>query len=137
MLHDRAMLVEVEKVARFPSGLLMARVRTAIGRATVRWCGDPAAGPGGYHVEWTVDEDIAWGRNAGPATGTGPEVRAGVHGVVLQGRLSLEDDGVAVLHLGDANVLLDLAGPLPGGFVGAWVEVWTGRERIALYPYQL
>ncbi|PKT69155.1 hypothetical protein CW362_31230 [Streptomyces populi] len=115
----------------------MAQVKTAFGRTAVRWCGDPAAGPGEYHVEWTVDEDITWGRNAKPATGTGPEVRPGGHCVVLRGRLNLEEDGVAVLHLDDANILLDLTDPLPDGIVGTWVELFIEREKIALYPYEL
>ncbi|MBM9510147.1 hypothetical protein [Actinacidiphila acididurans] len=131
------MLVELEKIAKFSWSPVLAQVKTALGRTAVRWCGDPGAEPGEYHVEWTVDEVIVWGRNAKPAIGAGPEVRPGGHCVVLRGRLSLEEDGVAVLRLGDANILLELADPLPDGVVGTWVELFVEREKIALYPYEL
>ncbi|MGF1426528.1 hypothetical protein [Kitasatospora sp. LaBMicrA B282] len=131
------MLVEVEKIAKFPWSPVLAQVRTAFGRTSVRWCGDPGAEPGEYHVEWTVEEDLAWGRNAKSAVGSGPEIRQGGHGVVLRGRLSTTEDGAAVLQLGDALILLDLATPVPGGAVDTWIELRVEREKIALYPYRL
>ncbi|WP_223243924.1 hypothetical protein [Streptomyces sp. CBMA156] len=137
VLHDRTMLVEIEKIAQFPGSPLLAQVKTAFGHTAVRWCGDPAAGPGEYHVEWTVDEDIAWGRNAKPAAGSGPEVRQGGHCVVLRGRLNSTEDGAALFDLDGTQILLDLAAPLPEGVGGTWVELYVEREKIALYPYQL
>lgn len=130
-------LVEVEKIAKFPWSPVLAQVKTRFGGTSVRWCGDPAATPGEYHVEWTVDEDIAWGRNAKSAVGTGPEIRQGGHCVVLRGQLSKTEDGAAVLRLGDSAILLDLATPMPDGVVDTWIELFIEREKIALYPYQL
>jgi hypothetical protein len=137
MLHDRVMLVEVEKIANFPWSPVLAQVKTAFGRTSVRWCGDPEAEPGEYYVEWTVDEDLAWGRNAKSAVGPGPEIRQGGHCVVLRGRLSTTEDGAAVLQLGDTVILMGLAAPVPDGVVDTWIELYVEREKIALYPYQL
>ncbi|MGW4390991.1 hypothetical protein [Streptomyces sp. NPDC004685] len=123
------------KLAEAPWSPLLAQVNTAIGRTAVRWCGDPAAGPGEYHVEWTVDGDIFWGRNAKPAVGDGPEIRPGGHCVVLRGLLCHTEDGVGMLDLDGTVILLDLADPLPDGVSGTWVELYIERERIALYPY--
>ncbi|MEV7930581.1 hypothetical protein [Kitasatospora sp. NPDC088779] len=131
------MLVEVEKIASFPGSPVLAQVKTAFGRTAVRWCGDPTAGPGEYHVEWTVDEDIIWGRNAKSAVGAGPDIRPGGDCVVLRGRLNLTGDGVGVLDVDGTAILLDLAGPMPDGAIGTWVELHIERERIALYPYEL
>jgi hypothetical protein len=90
-----------------------------------------------YHVEWTVDEDIAWGRNAKPAVGFGPRIRPGGHCVVLRGRLNLTVGGASVLDFDGAQILLDLADPLPEGVTGTWVELFVEREKVALYPYKL
>ncbi|WP_190035462.1 hypothetical protein [Streptomyces fructofermentans] len=136
-MHDRTMLVEVVNIAKLPGGPLLARVRTRIGDTSVRWCGDPAAEPGEYHVEWTVDDDITWGRNAGPATAHGHGIRRSGHRSVLRGRLRLEEDGVGLLDLHDVTVLLDFAEPLPDGVDGTWVEILVRCDRIALYPYEL
>ncbi|MGW5640955.1 hypothetical protein, partial [Streptomyces sp. NPDC003832] len=137
MLHDRTMLIELEKVAKFPWSPWLAQIQTPFGRTAVRWCGDQTAESGEYHVEWTVDEDIAWGRNAKPAVGVGPGVRPGGHCVVLRGRLDLTVDGAAVLDFGGSQILLDLVDPLPEGVDGTWVELFIEREKIALYPYEL
>jgi hypothetical protein len=88
-------------------------------------------------AEWTVDEDIAWGRNAKPAVGFGPRIRPGGHCVVLRGRLNLTVDGASVLDFDGAQILLDLADPLPEGVTGTWVELFIEREKVALYPYKL
>ncbi|MFD6888895.1 hypothetical protein [Streptomyces sp. NPDC059957] len=70
------MLIELLKAGRRIPGLpLLARVRTPYGELAAAWCGDPAAEPGEYHVEWTIDEDVTWGRNAGPAD---PEAGPGI-----------------------------------------------------------
>ncbi|MFJ5837757.1 hypothetical protein ACIQGO_13505 [Streptomyces shenzhenensis] len=131
------MLIELVKIARFPGTPWLADVRTSFGHTAVRWCGDRAAEPGEYHVEWTIDEDIVWGRNAKSAAGTGPGLRTGGHCVVLQGRLGLTEDGAALLDLDGTTILLDLADPLPEGVAGTWVELFVEREKIALYPYEL
>ncbi|MHA6757661.1 hypothetical protein [Streptacidiphilus sp. PAMC 29251] len=132
------MLVELEKITEFPgSPRLAAQVRTSFGGTSVRWCGDPAAEPGDYHVEWTVDEDVTWGLNARPAIGSGPGVRADGHCVVLRGRLNLTEDGAAVFDLDGAPILLDLTDPLPEGVAGNWVEIFVEREKVALHPYDL
>ncbi|MGW6413965.1 hypothetical protein [Streptomyces sp. NPDC055055] len=132
------MLVELDKVAKFPWSPWLAQIRTSFGGQTaVRWCGDTEAKPGEYHVEWTVDADITWGRNARPALGSGPGVRNGGHCVVLCGRLNLTVDGGAVLDFDGSQILLDLAVPLPEGVSGTWVELFLEREKISLYPYQL
>jgi hypothetical protein len=113
---------------------VLAQIRTAFGRTAARWCGDHAAAPGEYDVEWTLEETVTWGRNARPASGTGPGVRPGGHCVVLRGRLSLTEDGAAVLRLDDADIPLDVAGPLPADVDGTWVELFVEREKIALRP---
>lgn len=137
ILHDRPVLIELVKVARFPGTSWLADVRTSFGHTAVRWCGDWDAEPGEYHVEWTIDEDIVWGRNAKSAAGIGPGLRTGGHCVVLRGRLSLTEDGAALLDLDGTTILLDLADPMPEGVAGTWVELFIEREKIALYPYEL
>ncbi|MET8277122.1 hypothetical protein [Streptomyces sp. NPDC005096] len=124
------MLIELVKVAKFPGSPWLADVRTSFGHTAVRWCGDRAAEPGEYHVEWTIDEDIVWGQNAKLAVGIGPGLRTGGHCVVLRGLLSLTEDGAAVLDLDGANILLDLADPLPEDIAGTWVELFIDREKV-------
>ncbi|MEU1553816.1 hypothetical protein ABZ517_14000 [Streptomyces scabiei] len=131
------MLIELVKVATFPGAPWLADVRTGFGHIGVRWCGDRAAAPGEYHVEWSIDEDIIWGRNAKPAAGAGPGLRTGGHCVVLQGRLMLTEDGAALLDLDGSAVLLDLAEPLPDGVAGSWVELFIDRDNVGLHPYEL
>jgi hypothetical protein len=137
MPHDRTMPARLEKVAKFPWSPWLAQIRTSIGHTAVRWSGDQDAEPGERHVEWTVDEDIVWGRNAKPAAGSGPAIRAGGHCVVLRGRLHPTEDGAAVLDLDGSPILLDLAAPLPDDVAGTWVELFLARERISLHPYEL
>jgi hypothetical protein len=137
MLHDRAVLIELVKVAKFPGSPWLADVRTSFGHTAVRWCGDRAAEPGEYHVEWTIDEDIVWGQNAKPAVGIGPGLRTGGHCVVLRGQLSLTEDGAALLDFDGTNILLDLADPLPEDVANTWVELFIEREKVSLYPYVL
>ncbi|MFD6973292.1 hypothetical protein [Streptomyces sp. NPDC059979] len=132
------MLVELVKIAKFPWSPWLAQIRTPFGGTMVRWCGDQAAEPGAYHVEWTVDEDIVWGQNVKPAAESGPGVRSGGHCVVLRGRLlGPTEDGVAVLDLDGTLILLDVAEPLPEDAAHVWVELFIEREKIALYPYVL
>ncbi|MGQ4418514.1 hypothetical protein ACN6LA_005287 [Streptomyces sp. SAS_269] len=131
------MLIELGKVAKFHGSPWLADVRTSFGHTAVRWCGDPAAKPGEYHVEWTIDEDIVWGWNAKPAVGTGPGLRTGGHCVVLRGRLSVTDDGATLLDFDGTNMLLDLVDPLPEDVANQWVELFIEREKVSLYPYLL
>ncbi|MEU1708149.1 hypothetical protein ABZ478_22655 [Streptomyces sp. NPDC005706] len=134
------MLIELVKVAKFPARPWLADVRTPFGHTAVRWCGDPAAEPGEYHVEWTIDEDIVWGRNASPAVGTGgagPGLRTGGHCVVLRGRLTVTEDGAALLDFDGTNILLDLADPLPEDVADTWVELFIERDKVSLCPYAL
>ncbi|MFJ1709699.1 hypothetical protein [Kitasatospora sp. NPDC088346] len=131
------MLVHVENIADAPGNLRTARVRTVCGRATVRWCGDPAAGPGAYHVEWTVDEDVIWRRNAEPAPAPGPAIRTAGPYVVLRGRLHRAEDGSGHLELAGSVVLLDLVGDLPADVIDTWVELRLGRAGISVHPYHL
>ncbi|MFE5210765.1 hypothetical protein [Streptomyces sp. NPDC056600] len=131
------MLIDVEKIARFPWSPWLAQIQTPFGRTAVRWCGDENAEPGEYHVEWTVDAELTWGRNAKPAGAAGAEVRPGGHCVVLRGLLRLTEDGAAVLDLDGSPILLDIAGPLPEDVDGTWIELFVEREKISLYPYEL
>jgi hypothetical protein len=137
MPHDRAVLIELVKIAKFPGRPWRAAVRTAFGRAAVRWCGDRSAEPGEYHVEWTIDEDIVWGYNAKPAVATGPGLRTGGHCVVLRGRLHLTEDGAALLDLAGTKVLLHLADPLPEHVADTWVELFIEHDKVSLFPYVL
>ncbi|MER5961447.1 hypothetical protein [Streptomyces sp. NPDC002057] len=131
------MLIELVKVAGSPGTCVLASVRTSFGQATVRWCGSPTAEPGAYHVEWTIDEAVTWGRNAQPAAGIGPGLRSDGRDVVLRGQLNVTEDGAALLELGGTQILLDLADRLPSGAAGGWVELFIEGEKAALYPYEL
>ncbi|MFC9623308.1 hypothetical protein ACFTXM_26025 [Streptomyces sp. NPDC056930] len=131
------MLIELVKVAKFPGSPWLAHVRTSFGHTAVPWCGDRAAEPGEYHVEWTIDEDIVWGQNAKPSVGIGPGLRTGGHCVVLRGQLSLAEDGAALLDLDGTNILLDPTDPLPDDVANTWVELFIEREKVSLYPYVL
>lgn len=103
----------------------------------MRWCGPPGAADGAYAVEWTVDEDVTWGRNTRPAAVPAPGLRPEGDRVVLRGRLHADGDGTAWLAWGPATVLLDVTGPLPDGADGQWVELRCPAARVALYPYDL
>ncbi|GGQ98490.1 hypothetical protein GCM10010195_62930 [Kitasatospora griseola] len=107
-----------------PGSPVLAEVRTAYGPAVARWRGDLADPPGRYRVEWTIDEERVAVR---PASGTGPEIRCEGQLLVLRG----EFDGEAVLRVGDAIVLLDLAARPPGP-----LELAVPREHVELYPYR-
>ncbi|MFE6056347.1 hypothetical protein ACFQ6N_36860 [Kitasatospora sp. NPDC056446] len=131
------MLVHIEKTPQTPGRPMTVRVDSAIGSAVVTWCGDPREADGPRYVEWTVDESVRWGRNTRPAALPAPGIRQEAALVVLRGRLSLTEDGAAVLELGDTHVLFDLDGPAPGGIDGTWVEVRVEPDRVSLYPYEL
>ncbi|MGW7660778.1 hypothetical protein [Streptomyces sp. NPDC054756] len=131
------MLIELVKVAKFPGRPWLANVQTSFGGAAVRWCGDQAAEPGEYRVEWTIDQDIVWGHNAKPAVGTGPGLRTGGHCVVVRGRLNLTEDGAALLDFAGTKVLLNLADPLPEDVADTWVELFIEHDKVSVCPYAL
>ncbi len=58
-----------------PPRPLMVRGHLPIGSAVVRWHGDPQEADGRHHFEWTVEEDLLWGRNTWPATLPEPGLR--------------------------------------------------------------
>lgn len=122
------MLVEVEKTVELPWSPLLAQIRTSFGHTAVRWCGEPNITSGQYHVEWTIDEEIAWGHNARPTSETSPALEHGGHCVIVRGRLTLTTDGAAVLDLDGGQILLDVVGHIPAVADGSWVN---------LYPYKL
>ena len=130
-------LVEVEKTAEFLRSPLLAQIRTSFGHTAVRWCGAPNITSGQYHVEWTIDEEIAWGLNSRPASETSPALEQGGHCVIVRGRLTLTTDGAAVLDLDGDQILLDVVGHIPAAADGSWMNFYLHREDIALYPYQL
>ena len=112
------------------------RVHTPVGVAVVAWCGAPDQAEGRHHVEWSVDEDIYWERNTRPAALAEPGLRQDGDAVLLRGRLDATG-GEPVLEMGGAQVLFDLAAPLPDGMDLAWVEVRVGAACVSLWPYQL
>ncbi|MGW0672000.1 hypothetical protein [Streptomyces sp. NPDC002746] len=130
------MLVRTETVRQSPSTPAVVRVHCAVGTAVVHWQGPPD-GPGvEHHVEWTVDEDITWAANTRPAASPTPRLSQDAGRVVFRGRLSLTEDSVAVLDMGGALILFDLAGPRPpDGADGSWIEVHVGRDRVSVWPY--
>ncbi|MFE1320858.1 hypothetical protein [Kitasatospora phosalacinea] len=118
------MLVHLERLRPAGPGPPLAEVRTPYGPARARWRGDPAAPPGPYRVEWTVDEEHATVR---PAPASAPAVRT-EGGILL---LTGEFDGAGELRTGDSLIALDLAAP-PG-----WIEVAVPCTHAELYPYDL
>ncbi|GAA1960158.1 hypothetical protein [Kitasatospora viridis] len=111
----------------------LARVATALGPAEALWCGEPGAGPGRYHVEWTVDPPLHPGQNTTAAGIHRPGLA--LHGGLLRlrGRLDAPADGTVLLDLGGESVLLEYR-ELPGY---EWVELTVGVEQVSLHPYQL
>lgn len=137
-MDDGLVWVTVEAVRQGPSMPATVRVRSAVGTAVVLWQGALGAVGDEHHVEWTVDEDIVWGTNAGPASSAGPKLSQDGDRIVFQGRLSLTEDGAAFLDLGGTSILFDLAEPsLPEGAGGAWIEVRVGRGHVSVWPYRL
>ncbi|MFK4690088.1 hypothetical protein [Streptomyces pristinaespiralis] len=131
------MLIDLEKTEQLPGGLCLAHARTPIGPVVARWCGDPDALPGRYDAEWTVDEDVAWLANTHPAPEQSYLIGPRADGLLLRGRLDEVARAAAVLDLAGTLILLDLAGPLPDGALGTWIDIHAEREKVALYPYEL
>jgi hypothetical protein len=131
-------LVQVEAVGQVPGGPATVRVRSEVGAATALWCGDPTDAGRAHHVEWTVDEDLAWGRNTRPATSFSPPLGEDGDQIVFRGRLRLTGDGGAALEVAGSHILFDVAAPPPPvAFLGPWVEVRVARNSVSLWPYLL
>lgn len=114
----------------------MVRVHCAVGTAEVHWQGAPDGPDAEHHVEWTVDEGIAWAVNTRPAASATPKLSQQDGRVVFRGRLSLSEDNVAVLDMGGALILFDLTGPRPpDGADGSWIEVRVGPDHVSVWPY--
>ncbi|GLW71888.1 hypothetical protein Kpho02_41870 [Kitasatospora phosalacinea] len=118
------MLVRLVRLRPADPGPPLAEADTPYGPAVAVWRGDPAAPPGPYRVEWTIDEEHATVR---PAPAAAPAVRTEGELLLLTG----EFDGAGVLRTGDSRTLLDLAAP-PGR-----IEVAVPCVRVELYPYDL
>ncbi|MET9588695.1 hypothetical protein ABZY10_37555 [Streptomyces sp. NPDC006539] len=132
------MLVQVEAVRQVLGGPATVRVRSGVGAAVALWCGDPTDVGCEHHVEWTVDEDVAWGGNTWPAALSSPTLGEDGGQIVFRGRLNLTGDGGAVLEVADTRILFDLADPPPPvAFTGTWVEVRVARNSVSLWPYLL
>ncbi|MET9657213.1 hypothetical protein [Streptomyces sp. NPDC006510] len=130
--------VRTEAVRQVPSEPATVRVRSAVGTAVVLWHGDPEEVGREQHVEWTVDEDIVWSENAWPASSAAPGLREDGDRIVFRGRLSLTGDGMALLDVGGAPILFELAVPPPPESSDApWVEVRVARENVGLWPCRL
>ncbi|MFJ7591743.1 hypothetical protein ACIQZO_31110 [Streptomyces sp. NPDC097617] len=131
------MLVQLEAVRQPAAEPTSVRVRSAAGSAVVRWQhGAGRAAVGEHHIEWTVDEDIAWPGNTCAAAACTPEVREDGPHIVFRGRLSLTEDGAAFLDVAGASILFDLAGSPPDGADGSWVEVRAARGRVSVWPHR-
>ncbi|MGW1412568.1 hypothetical protein [Streptomyces sp. NPDC002403] len=132
------MLVQVEAVQKAPGGPVTVRVRSGVGTAAAFWCGDPTVVGREHHVEWTVDESVAWDGNTRPATLSSPALGEDGGQVVFRGRLSLTGDGGALLEVAGTQILFDLADPPPPmASDGTWVEVHVERNSVSLWPYLL
>lgn len=131
------MLVRVEKTPQIPVWPMRVRVHSSVGTAVVSWRGDPQKADGRHYVEWTVDEDIGWGWNTQSAAVAEPGLRQDGDCIVLRGRLDLTDDGSGVLEMGDSQILLDLAAPVPKEIDGAWVEIRVPENSVAIWPFLL
>ncbi|WP_433892227.1 hypothetical protein [Streptomyces sp. CA-111067] len=132
------MLVTVEAVQEGVSTPASVRVHSKVGTAVALWMGPVEATSHEHHVEWTVDEDIAWTKNAGPATSATSALWEAGDRIVFRGRLTLTEDGAAILELGGTLILLDLADPPPPDDAdGSWIEFHAARDNVSVYPYQL
>lgn len=138
-MDDCGVLVQVEAVVQVADGRATVQVRSEVGAAAAFWCGDPTGVGREHHVEWTVEEDVAWGGNTRPATSFSPGVyEAEGCRIVFRGRLGLTGDGGAVLEVAGTCILFDLVDPPPSTAVdGTWVEISVERSSVSLWPYLL
>ncbi|MEW2100093.1 hypothetical protein AB0882_28000 [Streptomyces sp. NPDC012485] len=129
----------MEAVVQVADGRATVQVRSEVGAAAAFWCGDPTGVGREHHVEWTVEEAVAWGGNTRPATSFSPGVyEAEGCRIVFRGRLGLTGDGGAVLEVAGTCILFDLADPPPSTAVdGTWVEISVERSSVSLWPYLL
>ncbi|MFF7328252.1 hypothetical protein [[Kitasatospora] papulosa] len=120
-------------------GRATVRVRSEVGTAVAFWCGEPTGVGREHHVEWTVEEDVAWGVNTRPASSFSPGVDEEEGGrIAFRGRLGLTGDGGAMLEVAGTHILFDLANPPPSTAVdGTWVEISVERNTVSLWPYLL
>ncbi|MGW1185686.1 hypothetical protein ACWD7Y_21105 [Streptomyces drozdowiczii] len=119
-------------------GRATVRVRSEVGAAAAFWCGGPTGAGREHHVEWTVEEAMAWGGNTRPASSFSPGVEEEGGRIVFRGRLGLTGDGGAMLEVAGTHILFDLAGPQPSPAVdGTWVEISVERNSVSLWPYLL
>ncbi|MDF6022454.1 hypothetical protein [Streptomyces sp. JH34] len=150
MEDDDRMLVGVEAVRQDPSTPTTVqstpttvRVHCAAGTAVVLWQGasvpvDDEHSVEWTAVEWTIDEDIVWAGNTGPAASSSPKLSEDGDRIVFRGRMTLEEDGAAFLDVGGTLILFDLAEPSPPeGTDGSWVEVRVGRSNVSVWPCRL
>ncbi|WP_371611926.1 hypothetical protein [Streptomyces clavifer] len=129
------MLVHIEAVRQISGGAAMVRVRSEAGVAVALWCGAPTDVGCERHVEWTVDDDVAWGGNTRPAEFPSPALSVNGRQVVFRGRLRLTGDGGVVLDVDGSQILFDVADPPPPIAVdGTWVEISVERDSVSLYP---
>ncbi|WP_418960292.1 hypothetical protein [Streptomyces tritici] len=131
------MFVRTESLSAMAQQQPTVRVHTPIGSAVGVWHGDPREAEGRHLVEWTVDEDIHWGRNAWPAAAAEARLWQAGGQVNMSGHLELLDDGAACLRMGHWLVLLDVVSPVPREREGSWVRISVGSESVALYPYKV
>ncbi|MFI6875601.1 hypothetical protein ACIBL6_19385 [Streptomyces sp. NPDC050400] len=127
------MLVRTDLLPLGSSGLPRIRAHTPVGSIVAVWRGDLDNAVGWHHVEWTVDGDVHWGRNARSAALAEPGVREEAGRVVLRGLLQLTEDGAAVLQMGESQVLFDVGPPPPPD--RTWVEISVEADEVELYPY--
>jgi hypothetical protein len=127
--------VEVSDVVRGRDGVSVV-CRAPFGRARVRWRGERSVSAGPFHVEWTVDVGVDWGRNASGSAVARPGLWMDASAVVFRGRLRGRADS-AELELGGSLVLLDLAGPVPGEAWDSWIELVVPSDRVEVHPYDL
>jgi len=137
--HDDLVLVQVEGAIRSPDGTALVEVRTSVGTAIARWCGDVGATSGAHHVEWELDEEFRWGLNCSQAAVEQPRLCQNERGVFLRGRLGLEETAsvpaFAHVELAGALIVLGRIDALPEGMAGSWVELHVKPDKVKVYPY--
>lgn len=137
--HDQDMQISVASVSHHPAWRGPAvEFGTDFGSATVRWCGDPGATPGKYHVEFTIDrDDLHWGRDVRPAEIHEPGVHTDGDQIVLRGLLEFDAEEYASLRLDTGLIDLGLIGAVPANASGTWIDLVVNRADVELYPYDL
>jgi hypothetical protein len=114
------------------------RARSQFGTVVALWKGEPADVGRRHHVEWTVNEDIAWQVNTWLAFTAAPGLSNEGDQITFRGQLDLTEDGAAFLNMGEVAILFDLADPPPPQDADAtWVDVRVARDSVTLWPYHL